>query len=285
VAPERDSPLAQPAVTEPGAYEHNRGPTTPDAPVLRPDQVFPDSRSTEGAARLQRSLAGLAHLSADQFDLEDLMARISSHGLHAVSGADGASLTLLEEDGRHTVGATASFVSEIDHIQHQIGEGPFITALSDRQTVLSGFLGGDERWPGFGDAAARRGVQSVLSLPLISTEVVGALTVYAFAKHAFDCQAAALGETFAAAATVAVQNVQVLDRAKQLVARLQAAVATQATIDRAIGIIMSRSGSNERAAMRQLRRLSRHQHDKLPVVAQQIVDEAVRRAQSRTRRT
>jgi transcriptional regulator with GAF, ATPase, and Fis domain len=270
----------------PGAYEHNRGPMAAGAPTHRPDgMLFPRSRSTEAAARLHDSLAGLAQLSTDQFDLEDLMARISSHGLHAVPGADGASLTLLEDDGQHTIGATASFVSDIDHIQDRVGEGPYITALHDRRTVLSGSLGSESRWPRFGDAAAQRGVHSVLSLPLISTELVGALTVYAFAKHAFDHQAATLGETFAAAATVAVENVQILEQAKQLVARLQAAVATRATIDRAIGIMMSLSGGTDQEALSRLRRLSQHQHHKLTDVAQQIVDQAVRRAQSRTRGT
>jgi len=44
---------------------------------------------------------------------------------------------------------------------------------------------------------------------------------------------------------------------------------------------MSRSGGTEAEALDRLRTLSQHQHEKLPVVAQSIVQEAVRRARAR----
>jgi AmiR/NasT family two-component response regulator len=52
-------------------------------------------------------------------------------------------------------------------------------------------------------------------------------------------------------------------------------------IERAIGIMMSRSGGTEAEAMDRLRSLSQHQHEKLPVIAETIVQEAVRRAGAR----
>ena len=41
----------------------------------------------------------------------------------AIPGADGAGLTLLEDDQANTIVATAAFVSEIDDIQYGIGQG------------------------------------------------------------------------------------------------------------------------------------------------------------------
>jgi AmiR/NasT family two-component response regulator len=52
-------------------------------------------------------------------------------------------------------------------------------------------------------------------------------------------------------------------------------------IVRAIGIMMSRSGGTEAEALDRLRSLSQHQREKLPVIAQTIVAEAVRRARAR----
>jgi ANTAR domain len=52
-------------------------------------------------------------------------------------------------------------------------------------------------------------------------------------------------------------------------------------IERAIGIMMSRSGGTEAEALDRLRSLSQHQHEKLPVIAETIVQEAVRRARAR----
>ena len=204
--------------------------------------------------------------------------------MQAIPGADGAGLTLLEEDRADTIVATAPFVSEIDDIQYGIGQGPCISAAATAETVMSGSLGGDQRWPRFGGRVARLGVHSVVSLPLITPDgVVGAMNVYAHAKNVFDDRAAELGEIFAVPAAIAVQNAQVLAQTQRLAEQLQAALETRGVIDRAVGILMSRSGGTEHEALERLRTLSQHEHHKLAVVAQQIVDEAVRRARARHR--
>jgi AmiR/NasT family two-component response regulator len=56
-------------------------------------------------------------------------------------------------------------------------------------------------------------------------------------------------------------------------------------IDRAVGIMMSRSGSTEHEALERLRSLSQHEHRKLADVASQVVEEAVARARARNRRS
>jgi GAF domain-containing protein len=129
---------------------------------------------------------------------------------------------------------------------------------------------------------ARLGVHSVVSLPLITDEgVVGAMNVYAHDKNAFTAEAGRLGELFAVPAAIAVQNAQVLAQTKRLAGQLQAALSSRGVIERAIGIMMSRSGGTEAEALDRLRTLSQHQHEKLPDVAQSIVQEAVRRARGR----
>ena len=149
----------------------------------------------------------------------------------------------------------------------------------------SGSLGGDRRWPQFGSRVARLGVHSAVSLPLLTASgVVGALNVYAHAKHAFDDRAAELGELFAVPAAIAVQNAQILAEAQRLSAQLHRALETRAVVDRAVGIVMSRSGGTEEQALARLRTLSQHEHQKLTQIAQKIVDEAVRRAESRRAR-
>jgi AmiR/NasT family two-component response regulator len=109
------------------------------------------------------------------------------------------------------------------------------------------------------------------------------MNVYARAKNVFDDRAAELGEIFALPAAIAVQNAQVLAQARRLAERLQVALETRGVIDRAVGIMMSRSGGSERDALERLRTLSQHDHRKLIEVARQVVDEAVRRATARHR--
>jgi GAF domain-containing protein len=231
---------------------------------------------------LREGLAGLSRLASNRLGLEDLLTRVATYAVRAIPGADGAGLTLLEAGRADTVVATATFVSEIDGIQYGLGQGPCILAARDGQTVMSGSLGSDPRWRRFGGAVARLGVHSVLSLPLVTPDgVVGAMNVYAHDRHVFDERAAELGEIFAVPAAIAVQNAQVLAQTQRLAAQLQSAMQTRGVIDRAVGIIMSRTGGTEDDAMARLRTLSQHEHRKLAVVARHVIDEAVRRAQAR----
>lgn len=231
---------------------------------------------------LRASIVALGTLATGQLDLEELLTSVAAFAVQAIPAADGAGLTLLEDNRSDTLVTTDPFVREVDDIQYGLGQGPCISAAAEAKTMRSGSLGGDARWPKFGSRVARLGVHSAVSLPLITpTGVVGALNVYARAKHAFDERAAELGAQFAVPAAIAVQNAQVLAQAQRLGVQLQTALDTRGVVDRAIGIMMSRNGGTEQQALTRLRLLSQHEHHKMATVAQSIVDEAVRRARAR----
>ena len=258
--------------------------TTPDQPAdpISTDDAAGQTVPTQYMDDLQDSLSRLSTLATGLLPLEDSLTRVAEYAVRAIPGAEGAGLTLLEENRSDTIVATADFVARIDDIQYSLGQGPCVSAVADRQIVLSGSLGGDRRWPQFGSRVARLGVHSVVSLPLITDEgVLGAMNVYAHDKNAFTADAGRLGELFAVPAAIAVQNAQVLAQTKRLASQLQAALSSRGVIERALGIMMSRSGGTEAEALDRLRTLSQNQHEKLPVVAQSIVQEAVRRARAR----
>jgi GAF domain-containing protein len=261
------------------------GPSGPDADDETVGQAA-ERRFAGEQEDLRESLAGLSRLAADRLPLEDLLTQVATYAVQAIPGADGAGLTLLEQDRADTIVATAPFVTEVDDIQYGMEQGPCISAAREGQTVMSGSLGGDRRWPRFGGRVARLGVHSVVSLPLITPDgVVGAMNVYAHDKNVFDDRAAELGQIFAAPAAIAVHNAHVLAQTRRLANKLQAALEVRGVIDRAVGIVMSRSGSTEHEALERLRSLSQHEHRKLAEVASQIVDEAVARARARNRRS
>lgn len=125
-------------------------------------------------------------------------------------------------------------------------------------------------------------VHSVLSLPLLLPErVVGAISVYAHDRDVFDERVAEFGEMYAASAAVAVHNAQVLSHAVTLATQLQSALFSRAVIDQAIGLLRGRTGGTVDEAFARLRAISQCENIKLAVVAQRIVDEAVRRAHAR----
>jgi len=251
----------------------------------------PPDQSTEAAAQgvdedqlddFQAGMRSLAQLATGKLTLEEILTEVAHFAVQAIPGADGAGLTLIEEKRSDTIVATADFVRVVDGIQYGLREGPCISAAAERRTMRSGSLGGEPRWPHFGPRVGRLGIHSVLSLPLLTPDgVSGAMNVYAHAKDAFDDNAERLGELFAAPAAIAVQNAQVLEQAKRLAANLQGALSTKALIDQALGIIRSRSGASSDEAFTRLRAMSQTRNVKLAVVAESLVEEAVRRAKAR----
>jgi GAF domain-containing protein len=242
------------------------------------------------AADLQAGIGGLAGLVAGSVGLQELLSEVATFAVRAIPGADGAGVTLLQVDRPDNMvaalAASAPFVAEIDHIQYvTLNEGPCITAALERRTVRTGSQGG-EMWPRFGPRVGRLGVHSALSLPLLLPgHVVGAINVYAHGKNVFDEHAAELGELFATPATVAVHNAQILAHAQTLATQLQTALLTRPVIDQAIGLIRGRTGRSAEDAFTQLRAISQSEHRKLAEVAQNLVDDAVRRARARHNRT
>ncbi len=231
---------------------------------------------------LTTALAGLAGIVTGAFPLDGLLEQVARFAVGAIPGAEGVGVTLLEAGRADTVVASHGFVRAVDDVQYSLMEGPCVTAAASGRTVRSNLLTEDPLWPRFGPRVSHLGVQSALSLPLIvADEVVGAMNVYARDRDAFDERAAELGELFAAPAAVAVRNAQVLEQARRLTAQLQTALSSRAVIDQALGILMSRRGGTAAEAFESLRWMSQHNNVRLNAVAQDIVDEAVRRARAR----
>jgi hypothetical protein len=233
---------------------------------------------------LRASLTDLSNLTMDSGPdgLEDLLRHVAAFAVRAIPGADGAGLTLLEDDRADTIVASADFVKEVDAIQYGLGQGPCITAAAEGRTVMSGSLHGEKRWPRFGPRVAELGVHSVLSLPLMGPQgALGAMNVYGYARDSFDQRAIELGELFAVPAAISVRNAQVLAQAKRVAARLQTALTSRSVIDQALGILISRSGCTADEAFAKLVAMSQADNHKVSAIAQQMVDDARRRARAR----
>ena len=236
---------------------------------------------------LSAALRGMSTMLTGPGNLEETLTRVAEFAVQAIPGADGAGLTLLAEgQRRQTIVASAEFVRQVDDIQYGIEEGPCITAVDQRVTVTSGSLGGDAQWPHFGPRVGRLGVHSVLSLPLlVPGRVVGAMNVYAHDKDAFSTEAVRLGELFARPAAVSVVNAQLIADSQRLIGQLSEALSSRATIDQALGLMMGLYGDTAEEAFARLTAISRRSGRKLRVVAQELLDDGVRRARARPRPT
>jgi GAF domain-containing protein len=236
---------------------------------------------------LYAGLSGVAGLVSGARPVSDLLGDVAEFAAHAIPSADGVSVALLHahDNGAdvHIRSGTAEFVHDIDRVQYrELHEGPCITSMKSGRVTVSGSLGSDERWPHFGGRVARMAVHSALSLPLVvDTEVIGSINAYARTRDAFGEHAVGLGTRFAAAAAVSVHNAQLLASARQRTEALHRALGSRAVIDQAIGIIRSRSGGSADEAFDRLKQFSQVENVKLAVVAERLVEEAVRRARAR----
>ena len=253
----------------------------PPAPELSDAQLEADDID------LQAGLIGVAGIIAGGRGVGEGLGDVADFAVQATPGVDGAGVTLVDMSG-HTPRpeawtTTAQFVSDIDFVQYELfKEGPCITCMQTQRVTLSGSLGSDSRWPHFGGRVARMGVHSVLSLPLlIDVQVIGAINAYAYSRDAFGEHAVKLGSQFAGPAAVSVYNAKLLTEARDRAEQLQRALGSRAVIDQAIGILRSRSGGNAQDAFDRLTRMSQAGNVKLRVVAERLIDEAVRRARAR----
>lgn len=238
---------------------------------------------------LSAGLRGVAGLVAGGSGVVDLLGAVAEFAARAIPGVDGAGVTMIDMSGDtpsvKTWAVTAQFVEEIDKLQYvDMHEGPCVTCMQTRRPTVSGSLGSDARWPHLGGTVARMGVHSALALPmLVGDQLIGAINTYAHSRDAFGDHAVELGSQFAGPAAVSVHNAQLLDHAQERTKQLQSALSTRAVIDQAIGIVRSRSGVDADEAFKRLVRMSQAENIKLYVVAERLVEEAVRRANVRQR--
>lgn len=238
-----------------------------------------------GQPDLRAALAGLSLLAADQVELPDMLRNVAQFAVQAIPGADGAGLTLIRSGTPVTVVVTTDFVQRVDDIQYTLDEGPCITAVAEQIPVRSGSLGAEPRWPRFGRRVAALDVHSALAVPLatpqdLGAEVVGALNIYGRPREAFDESAERLAELYAVPAAVSVHTARALTDARTLADHLQNALDSHAVIDQAIGILMSRTGATPTEAFTRLRAISQKDNVRLRIVAQRLVEQAVRRARA-----
>jgi GAF domain-containing protein len=264
-------------------FDPQPGRSTPPPPELSTTQQEADE------ADLSAGLRGLAEIVTRAEGVIDLLRDVAEFAAQAIPGTDGVSVSLIDPhrgiSSVQTWAATAALVHEIDTVQYdELNEGPCITCMESRRPTVSGSLGSDSRWPHFGGRVARMRIHSALALPLIvGDEVIGSINAYAGSRDAFAEHAVQLGSRFALAAAVSVYNAQLLAKAHERTLRLQRALDSRAVIDQAIGIVRSRSGGTAAEAFDKLTHISQTENLKLNVVAERLVEEAVRRARARHR--
>ena len=225
----------------------------------------------------EAAVAALTRYFVGNQTLGETLHEIANITMQAVPVADHVGITMMVGDKLTTSVFTHPEVPEIDRAQYRTGEGPCVDAYrtGTPHTIESTLEPG--RWQEFRDSAARHGVLSTLSLPLVTHDgPIGALNLYAETENAFDEDNQRVAELFATQSAFVLANAQAYWDARTLGENLQQAMESRAVIEQTKGIIMASMRCDEHEAFAILKTQSQAQNIKVRDIAEEIIRNASR---------
>lgn len=190
-----------------------------------------------------------------------------------MAGADGVSITLPRSGRLRTVAASDDVVLHMDHDQYDTGEGPCLDAAVHGERFHSTSLAQESRWPQFVPRARARGIESIMSTPLMAGErPLGALNVYSRAAGALASHEQQWAIGFAEQASAVLQAADGSVTAESVAVEIERALASREVIAQAQGVIMARQHLSAEGALRFLTDISRRSSVPLAQVCTQVVE-------------
>jgi GAF domain-containing protein len=223
-------------------------------------------------AGLAHSLLQVAAIPANRDVLDAALRLVVALARVTVSGADGVSISLVRNGALTTVAASDETVSGMDQDQYATGEGPCVAAATEGHWFHVESLDDERRWPAFIPRAKERGINSILSTPLLTAaRPAGALNIYSRHSGAFAAPELELSSLFAVQASELLVKAAVDVSVEELSRQLQDALRGRDLISQARGVLMERHGVTADAAYTTLRRSSRQRSTSLRSRAEDIV--------------
>ena len=221
---------------------------------------------------LSRSLLRVAAIPANEDVLDAALRLVVGLARVTVTGADGVSVCLSRHGTLTTVAASDATVKGMDRDQYDTGEGPCVAAATEGHWFHVESLDDEERWPAFIPRARERGINSILSTPLLTqTRPVGALNIYSNRARAFAKPELELSSMFASQASDLLVSAAMDVSMEDLSRQLQDALKGRDVIAQARGVLMARHGVTAEAAYTMLRRSSRQTSTPLRRVAEDLM--------------
>src|SRR3954452_22668054 len=142
--------------------------------------------SDDHLSLLEDAVASLSQYFVGDATLSDTLHRVAELSMSALPQVTHVGITMMVDGRPGTAIFTHPEVPEIDQAQYRTGSGPCLDAFRNGvpYVIDSTLEAGD--WQEFRDSAARHGVLSSMSLPLIAhAGPIGALNMYSEEERAF----------------------------------------------------------------------------------------------------
>jgi GAF domain-containing protein len=217
--------------------------------------------------RLNRLLASQRALPAKLEAVAEIVQR-------TLPGCDAVSVALIVEEAAMTGAASSQLAIEADLVQYRHQDGPCLEAAGAQATVRIDALEHDERFEHFAPGAIDLGVESVLSIPLLSGDIsVGSLNLYSQRSHAFPTDAPEQIAHIAAYAVEVIVESELYASTVDLVQRLVEVVEDAGHVEIAVGALLLLRGMTHEEAWAHLHRLVVESGQSIVECARQVSSE------------
>lgn len=227
----------------------------------------------QSVAGVGAALSELAGLLLSTESVEELLQGVVELATRTVDPVRTAGLTIRRDGQVFSVVITDELAGQLDERQYESGSGPCLDALDAGEVVEATDLTQEPRWGDYPTIAVGHGIRSVLSTPLmVEGKSVGVLNLYGARANAFTDLDRQLAALLAGQAAIAITMALRHHDQVSLSENLRVALASRATIDHAIGIVIAQRRCTVDEAFTTLRAISQQRNVKLRVVATELVD-------------
>lgn len=201
--------------------------------------------------------------------VDTILLRVAQSVKDRIDAVVDVSVSIIDAAGFRTVVFTGALAIELDEVQYALKSGPCLDAASTERTVVVNTRS-DTVYPTFSQAAYRQGVRHTLSIGLPTADRSAAgLNIYATSLEGFDHHTLTLARAFANYAAVAIGRAAgPADAVFQ--GQWQAALASRASVDRAVLTIVTEKACTREQALQQLLDTARSQGRRLLELASSV---------------
>ena len=190
----------------------------------------------------------LAMTPDDAVDLDAQLGKLVQMVADRVGAVDYASVTATRDGGYATVATTSELATAVDQAQYEDQDGPCLHSLEEHVPVGVRNIGTTITWPGFREAALSLGLHASVSIPVFagSGDTVAVLNLYGRDASAMAPLIAGVPAIFDPDLPLPADrdDLPPLDAGgEELLTGFADALAVRSTIQLALGIIMSQTGT------------------------------------------
>ncbi|MCU1595144.1 MAG: hypothetical protein JWO12_2536, partial [Frankiales bacterium] len=228
--------------------------------------------STSVDALLAADLAAAARMPLTRAVLDAALKLVVVMSKSVMRVADGVSITLPRDGRLRTVAASNDVVLQMDHDQYDTGQGPCLDAATRGELFSSTDLGAEVRWPRFVPRARARGIEAIMSTPLLdANRPLGALNVYSRVPDALAAHEQEWATQFAQEASDVLVAANVTATAASVKTQVDEGLQSREIIALAQGVMMSRRKLGPDAAYNVLIGISRRTSRPLLEICSEVV--------------